>query len=35
VTAVSFASGTPEITIETSDNQTIANLSLSNISQVR
>jgi flagellar basal-body rod modification protein FlgD len=35
VTAVSFASGTPEITIKTSGGQTIANLSLTNISQVR
>ncbi len=35
VTAVSFASGTPELTIKTADDQTIANLSLSNISQIR
>jgi flagellar basal-body rod modification protein FlgD len=35
VSAVSFATGTPEITIQTSDGQTIANLSLANISQVR
>jgi flagellar basal-body rod modification protein FlgD len=35
VTAVSFASGSPEITITTSDGSTIANVSIANITTVR
>ena len=35
VTAVSFANGDPQVTIETGDNQTISGLSLSAISQIR
>lgn len=35
VTSVSFENGDPRITIETVDEQTISNLSLTNISQVR
>ncbi len=35
VSAVSFASGSPEITITTSDGQTIANISIANVQQVR
>ncbi len=35
VTAVSFAAGSPELTIHTSDGQTIANISIANVSQVR
>ena len=35
VTAISFANGDPQVTIKTSDNQTISGLSLSSISQIR
>ena len=35
VTAVSFSSGTPQITIRTGSGQTIGNLPISNIAQVR
>lgn len=35
VTAVSFASGQPEITITTASGQSIANLSIANVVQVR
>lgn len=35
VTAVSFNKGQPEITIKTSDGQTIANVSIANVTQVR
>ncbi|MEI9997607.1 MAG: flagellar hook capping FlgD N-terminal domain-containing protein [Rhizomicrobium sp.] len=35
VSAVSFASGSPELTIQTSDGQTIANISIANVTQVR
>lgn len=35
VQAVSFASGQPEITIKTPDNQIIANISIANVTQVR
>jgi flagellar basal-body rod modification protein FlgD len=35
VTAVAFSNGTPSITIETSDGQTVGNLSISNIVQVQ
>jgi flagellar basal-body rod modification protein FlgD len=35
VTAVTFASGTPEITITTADKSTIANISIANITAVR
>jgi flagellar basal-body rod modification protein FlgD len=35
VTAVSFASGSPEVTITTADKSTIANLSIANITAVR
>lgn len=35
VTAVTFSTGTPEITITTSDNSTIANISIANITAVR
>ncbi|HEX2594079.1 MAG TPA: flagellar hook capping FlgD N-terminal domain-containing protein [Rhizomicrobium sp.] len=35
VTAVSFASGQPLITIKTTDGQTIGNLSIADVSQVR
>jgi flagellar basal-body rod modification protein FlgD len=35
VTAVSFSSGQPEITIQTTDGQTLANISIADVSQVR
>lgn len=35
VTAVSFASGTPQITVKTSDGSIFANLSVANVTQVR
>ena len=35
VSAVAFSNGTPTITIETSDGQTVGNLSISNIVQVQ
>jgi flagellar basal-body rod modification protein FlgD len=35
VTAVAYSNGTPTITIETSDGQTVGNLSISNIVQVQ
>jgi flagellar basal-body rod modification protein FlgD len=35
VTAVSFSSGSPEITIKTSDGQTIANIALTAVNQIR
>jgi len=35
VTAISFATGTPQITIKTKDNQVISGLAISSISQVR
>ena len=35
VTAVSFSTGQPLVTIKTADGQTVANISISNISQVR
>lgn len=35
VSAVAFSSGTPTITIKTSDGQTVGNLSISNIVQVQ
>ena len=35
VQAVSFASGTPEVTIRTSDGSTIANIAINTITQVR
>lgn len=35
VTAISFSDGQPRVTIETADNQTINNISLGSISQVR
>jgi len=35
VQAVSFTSGRPEITIKTADGQTIANLAIANVAQVR
>jgi flagellar basal-body rod modification protein FlgD len=35
VTAVTFESGTPRITIKTADNRTISNLAIASISQVR
>jgi flagellar basal-body rod modification protein FlgD len=35
VTAISFANGSPTLTIETSDGQTIAGLPLSGVSQIR
>jgi flagellar basal-body rod modification protein FlgD len=35
VKAVSFASGQPQVTIETADGQTIAGLSIANVSQIR
>jgi flagellar basal-body rod modification protein FlgD len=35
VTGVAFSNGTPSITIETSDGQTVGNLSISNIVQVQ
>jgi flagellar basal-body rod modification protein FlgD len=35
VTAVSFASGTPQLTIKTSDGQTIADVSIASVSQIR
>ncbi|TMJ18110.1 MAG: flagellar hook capping protein [Alphaproteobacteria bacterium] len=35
VKAVSFASGQPQVTIETADGQTVAGLSIANVSQIR
>jgi flagellar basal-body rod modification protein FlgD len=35
VTAVSFSSGTPLLTIETADHSTISSISLANVSQIR
>lgn len=35
VTAVSFANGSPSITIETDDGQTISGISLNSVSQIR
>jgi len=35
VTAVSFSSGAPQITIKTTDNQTIGGISISDVSQIR
>lgn len=35
VTAVSFTSGTPLVTIKTSDGQTIGNISIADVAQVR
>jgi len=35
VTAVSFATGTPQITIKTPDDQTISGISIANIAQIR
>lgn len=35
VKAVSFASGQPEVTIQTADGNSIANVSIANISQIR
>lgn len=35
VTAVSFASGAPLVTIKTADGQTFANISIANIAQIR
>lgn len=35
VKAVSFASGQPQVTIETADGQSIAGLSIANVSQIR
>jgi flagellar basal-body rod modification protein FlgD len=35
VTGVAFNNGTPSITIETTDNQTISNIAISSITQVR
>jgi flagellar basal-body rod modification protein FlgD len=35
VKSVSFASGQPQVTIETADGQTIAGLSIANVSQIR
>jgi flagellar basal-body rod modification protein FlgD len=35
VTAISFAGGTPTLTIETADGQTIASLPLASVSQIR
>ena len=35
VTAISFANGDPRITILTADNQTISNISIASISQIR
>jgi flagellar basal-body rod modification protein FlgD len=35
VTGVAFNNGTPSVTIETADNQTISDISISNIQQIR
>jgi flagellar basal-body rod modification protein FlgD len=35
VKAITFSNGQPEVTIQTSDGQTIANLSISNVTQIR
>lgn len=35
VTGVAFNNGTPSVTIETADHQTISNISISNIQQIR
>ena len=35
VTAIAFADGEPRLTIQTVDNQTISNISISSISQIR
>lgn len=35
VTAVSFSTGTPLLTIKTADNSTISSISLANVSQIR
>lgn len=35
VTAVTFDGGTPRITIKTTDNQTISNLAISSVTQIR
>ena len=35
VTAIAFANGEPRVTIQTTDNQTISNISISSISQIR
>ncbi len=35
VTAVSFATGTPQLTLNTTDGQTVSGISIANISQVR
>lgn len=35
VSAVSFSSGTPQITLKTSDGQTVSGLSISDVTQVR
>jgi flagellar basal-body rod modification protein FlgD len=35
VTAISFNDGVPQLTIQTADNQTISNISIANVSQIR
>jgi flagellar basal-body rod modification protein FlgD len=35
VTAISFASGTPQLTIKTSDGQTLSGIAISDVTQVR